>query len=92
MESEQQLRLATEAAEVGLWDVDTVTDTMFWPPRVKAMFGIRPTCRSSMADFFAGLHPDDKEAVGKAFAAASDPDQARRCTMSNTALSARKTA
>ena len=32
--SEEQLRLATEAAEVGLWDVDNVTDTLFWPPRL----------------------------------------------------------
>ena len=36
LHSEQQLRLATEAAEIGLWDVDNVTDTLFWPPRVKA--------------------------------------------------------
>ena len=39
-ESEEQLRLATEAAEVGLWDLDPVSDTLYWPPRVKAMFGI----------------------------------------------------
>src|SRR5579885_1388302 len=59
-ESEQQLRLATEAAEVGLWDVDTINDRLFWPPRVKAMFGISPDVPVSMADFYAGLHPDDK--------------------------------
>jgi len=74
-ESEQQLRLATEAAEVGLWDVDTVTDTLFWPPRVKAMFGISPDVPVAMVDFFAGIHPDDKEAIGTAYAAACDPDQ-----------------
>ena len=74
-ESEQQLRLATEAAEVGLWDVNNVTDTLFWPPRVKAMFGISPDVPVTMADFFAGLHPDDKEATGAAYAAACDPGQ-----------------
>lgn len=72
-ESERQLRLATEAAEVGIWDVDTVADTMFWPPRVKAMFGISPDVPVSMTDFYAGLHSDDREAVTKAFAAACDP-------------------
>ena len=51
LHSEQQLRLATEAAEIGLWDVDNVTDTLFWPPRVKAMFGISPDVPVSMADF-----------------------------------------
>ena len=72
-EGEEQLRLATEAAEVGLWDVDNVTDTLFWPPRVKAMFGISPDVPVSMADFFAGLHPDDRDAVAEAYAAAVDP-------------------
>ena len=75
LESEQQLRLATEAAEIGLWDVDNVTDTLFWPPRVKAMFGMSPDVPVSMADFYAGLHPDDKEATCVAYAAACDPEQ-----------------
>jgi PAS domain S-box-containing protein len=72
-DSEHQLRLATEAAEVGIWDVDTVADTLFWPPRVKAMFGISSDVPASMDDFFAGLHPDDKEAVSKAYEAACNP-------------------
>ncbi len=75
LESEQQLRLATEAAEIGLWDVDTVTDTLFWPPRVKAMFGIAPDVSVSMANFYEGLHPDDKETIIAAFAAACDPQK-----------------
>ncbi|AWN50226.1 hybrid sensor histidine kinase/response regulator [Methylobacterium terrae] len=72
-ESEARLRLATEAAEVGLWDVDVVADTLFWPARVKAMFGISPDVPVSMADYYAGLHPDDREATSAAFAAALDP-------------------
>jgi PAS domain S-box-containing protein len=71
--SEDRLRLATEAAEVGFWDVDLVNDVLVWPPRVKAMFGISPDAPVSMADFYAGLHPDDREATAAAFAAAADP-------------------
>ena len=74
-ESEQQLRLATEAAEIGLWDVDNVSGSLFWPPRVKAMFGISPDVPVSMADFYAGLHPDDQAATVAALTAACDPDQ-----------------
>lgn len=70
---EEQLRLATDAAEVGLWDVDMRTDTLFWPPRVKAMFGISPNVEVSMKDFYAGLHPEDRESTSGAFAAALDP-------------------
>ncbi|MET1110477.1 MAG: PAS domain S-box protein [Allosphingosinicella sp.] len=71
--SEEQLRLATESAEIGLWDVDGRTDAMFWPPRVKAMFGISPDVPVTLADFPAGVHPDDRPPVAEAFAAARDP-------------------
>jgi PAS domain S-box-containing protein len=73
--SEEQLRLATEAAEVGLWDLDPLSDDLYWPPRVKAMFGISPDAPATMADFFAALHPDDAEAVSEAFASALDPQR-----------------
>jgi PAS domain S-box-containing protein len=67
------LPLATEAAEISLWDVDTVKNVLFWPPRMKAMFGLLPDAPVSMADFHAGVHPEDREAVEAAFAAAIDP-------------------
>lgn len=72
---EEQLRLATEAAEVGLWDLDTRTNTLFWPPRVKAMFGISPDVDVTMQDFYAALHPEDRELISGAFAAALDPSR-----------------
>ncbi|MDP9103969.1 MAG: PAS domain S-box protein, partial [Pseudomonadota bacterium] len=74
-DSDAQLRLATEAAEVGFWDVDPVNCVLVWPARVKAMFGISPDAPVSMADFYVGLHPEDREPVSAAFAAASDPAQ-----------------
>jgi PAS domain S-box-containing protein len=75
MRSEEQLRLATEAGEIGFWDVDLLTNTLFWPARGKAMFGISPDVPVSMADFYAGLHPDDLAATTAAFASAMDPLQ-----------------
>jgi PAS domain S-box-containing protein len=72
--TEELLRLATEAAELGLWDVDLVNDQLFWDARCKAMFGISPDVPVSMADFLAGLHPDDREATVQAFVAAQDPE------------------
>ena len=71
--SEEQLRLAIDAAEIGLWDVDQVRGSLFWPPRVKAMFGISANVPVTIADFYAGLHPDDYEATAAAFSTASDP-------------------
>lgn len=74
-DSEERLRLATENAEVGFWDVDVVRDRLIWPSRVKAMFGISPEVSVSMADFYEGLHPEDRERTAAAFAAAADPAQ-----------------
>ena len=74
-ESEEQLRLATEAAEVGLWDVDGATGALFWQPRVKAMFGISADAAVTMADFYNGLHPEDRDHVSAFYAAAADPLQ-----------------
>jgi PAS domain S-box-containing protein len=73
--NEERLRLATDAADLGFWDVDVVNDRLIWPPRLKAMFGISPDVPVSMADFYGGLHPDDREETGRAFDAACDPDQ-----------------
>ncbi len=72
-DSEERLRLATEHADIGFWDVDPVHDQLFWPGRVKTMFGISADVPVSIKDFYDGLHPDDREATGAAFAAAADP-------------------
>ncbi len=69
----ERLQLATENAEVGFWDVDPVKDTLTWPARTKAMFGISADRPVTMRDFYDGLHPDDREATVEAYAAASDP-------------------
>jgi PAS domain S-box-containing protein len=74
-ESAERLELATEAAEVGFWDLDMTTGKLIWPPRVKRMFGISPDRSISMKDFFAGLHPEDHARVAAAFDAAIDPDR-----------------
>ncbi len=69
----EQLRLATEAADVGWWDVEEGHGQLTWPPRVKAMFGISPDAPVCMDDFYNALHPDDRDRVTAAYAAAADP-------------------
>lgn len=51
VQSEEQLRLATELAEIGLWDVDRVKNVMFWDRRCKAMFGVSPDVNVTLDDF-----------------------------------------
>ncbi len=71
--SEQSLRLATDAAEIGTWDLDLATNRLNWSDRIKAMFGISPDAPCGRADYVAGLHPEDREATLAAFTAALDP-------------------
>jgi PAS domain S-box-containing protein len=71
--SEQSLRLATEAAGLGTWDLDLVRDALTLSERTRVMFGMSPSAPCSLADFHAGVHPDDRDAVAAALAAATDP-------------------
>lgn len=73
--SEERLRLAVDNADVGFWDVDVIADRLTWPPRTKAMFGISADVPVTMADFYNGLHPDDREPTTAAYRAAADPSQ-----------------
>lgn len=74
-DSEERLRLAVDNADIGFWDVDIIQDTLIWPPRTKAFFGISANVPVTMQDFYDGLHPDDREATTAAFAAATDPER-----------------
>ncbi|WP_234419308.1 hybrid sensor histidine kinase/response regulator [Sphingomonas sp. EC-HK361] len=72
--SEESLRLATDAAGIGTWDLDLVNDVLTWSDRCKAMFGISPRVPVSLVDFYAGLHPDDIDSTRAAFDRALDPE------------------
>jgi PAS domain S-box-containing protein len=75
---EEQLRLAIDAADVGEWDIDVVSQTMYWPARVKAMFGISPDRPVALADFYEGVHPEDRERTFASFEAAANPQLRRQ--------------
>ncbi|WP_374676435.1 ATP-binding protein [Ideonella sp.] len=69
---DELLELAIEAADVGLWDVNLLTQELYWPPRVRAMFGIPADAPITLDDFYRGVHPDDRQEVLAAFHAAQD--------------------
>ncbi len=69
----ERLQLAIAAAGLGTWDLDLQTGVLVWSERCRAMFGIGPDGPVSMDDFYAGLHPDDRERITAIFAAATDP-------------------
>ncbi|MDB5063520.1 MAG: hypothetical protein JWP67_3363 [Mucilaginibacter sp.] len=62
LKSEENLRLATEAAELGTFDMDVVNHSLVWDHRCREMFGITNNEPVSYENtFLLGLHPDDRE-------------------------------
>jgi len=72
-ESEERWRIASEAARIGVWDYDLVTDTIRWDDRTRALFGLPPDAPVTYRTFEAGLHPDDRAGAEAAIAQALDP-------------------
>lgn len=64
-ESEERVRLAVEAANIGTWDFDLVQNRLDWSERCKAIFGLPPDAEITYDVFLERLHPDDREAVDK---------------------------
>ncbi len=73
-ESEAQLRLATTAGGIGIWDFDPQTGRLRWDERCKTMFGLRSDAEITYEDsFLAGLHPDDRDRCDEAVKQALAP-------------------
>lgn len=72
-ESEERLRLATEAANIGTWDFNPETGELRWDGRCKELFGLSPDAAVDYDVFLAGLHPDDRELTDKAVQDALEP-------------------
>ncbi len=69
-ESEERLRLAQQGARAGLWDWDMVTGDVTWSPEYYDINGLDPTTPASQASFLESVHPEDREQVVSAVAAA----------------------
>ncbi|RJQ76704.1 MAG: response regulator [Desulfobacteraceae bacterium] len=62
--SEERLRLAMEATQDGLWDLNRNTGDLFWSPRSYAMLGYTPGVFSmNLNKWKELLHPEDQVAV-----------------------------
>ncbi len=61
-ESQQRLALAAESAELGIWELDLVTNRLVWDERMYALYGITEENFTGAYDAWQnGLHPDDRE-------------------------------
>ncbi|MFZ3169509.1 MAG: PAS domain S-box protein [Candidatus Methanoperedens sp.] len=72
-ESEERLRIAKDAAKLGVYDYDVQSRTLRWDERVRQLWGIEPDVQITSEVFNSGLHPDDRAKTQAAVDQALDP-------------------
>jgi PAS domain S-box-containing protein len=70
---EATMALALDAGNVGTWDYDVRKRQLRWSERGYGMFGIAPGAEVGLNDFYAAMHPEDREATRQALLAAMNP-------------------
>ena len=71
--SEELRRLALDAGELGLWDLDYVTLALDFDGRFRELMGFEPDEEVTNATCWARIHPEDRPAVEAAVERAKDP-------------------
>jgi PAS domain S-box-containing protein len=60
-ESEERLRLASDAGEIGIWDWDVVHNRLTWSESMYALHGVQPDAfPGKIEDLTPLVHPDDR--------------------------------
>ncbi len=70
---EETLRLAVDAADLGIWELDVGSGQLTWSDRCYAMFGVPPGETVTLEAFYERLHADDLRPTRAAIAHALDP-------------------
>jgi len=61
-ENEQRLKLASNSAKLGVWDLDLEHNILHWDDRMYELYGVENNSDINTVDVWKnGLHPDDKE-------------------------------
>jgi PAS domain S-box-containing protein len=72
-EGEQRLRIAKDAAKLGIYEYDVATRNILWDARVREFWGLGPDVPVTIDTFFSGLHPDDRARTQVLLDRALDP-------------------
>ena len=72
-ESETRLKLAREAAALGVVDYNPITDETWWDERAREMWRLTKNVTANLQGLWDALNPDDVEIVRNAIDQALDP-------------------
>ena len=71
--SEERLRLAKQAAELGIFDYDFKHNIVYWDKQMRRLWGKHSEETISYEEFVAAIHPEDRAARQAAIDKAMDP-------------------
>jgi PAS domain S-box-containing protein len=70
-EQEELLRLGLTAAQMGIWDMNLLSNELVWSEQLEPIFGIAPgSFGGTYESFLELIHPEDRDDVGGRFDAA----------------------
>ena len=62
VESEQRLRLALDAGQMGTWEWDIQHNLIIWSPEEERLYGLEPgTFSGTIEEYRERIHPEDRE-------------------------------
>ena len=71
--SEERLNLAVSAAQVGVFEHDHQSNTLYWSPILRTIYGVGPDGPSSLHGYLDLIHQTDRDRVLSAIRQAHDP-------------------
>ena len=71
--SEERLRLAKQAARLGIFDYDFKRNIVYWDEQMRLLWGKHSEKTVSYEEFIAAIHPEDRPARQAAIDKAMDP-------------------
>jgi len=71
--SEERLRQAVRVTQIGIFDHDQITDTIYWSPQQREIYGWDPDETVTLPAFLDRVYPEDRERIAAAVRRAHDP-------------------
>jgi two-component system, cell cycle sensor histidine kinase and response regulator CckA len=71
--SEDRLNQAVRASQIGIFDHNHLTDTIYWSPQQRQIYGWGPDDPVTLSKFINQVHLEDRERIAAAVRRAHDP-------------------
>ncbi len=66
-ELSHRLKIALDASQIGIWELDIASGKLLWDDRMKELYGLRQNAREVYEDWRDALHPGDLQRAEQEF-------------------------